>query len=98
MRFRPDRAIAESTAWMPWTSGNGEIGNSSLMQKWPPIEVTAAASQPAAFSRAISPAKTAACLAGARSFRLRDISRTSAWAIVHCSGTPAAAWRSISPR
>ena len=45
--LRPELLIAASTAWMPCTSGSGEIGSSSLMQKWPPIEVTAAASAPA---------------------------------------------------
>ena len=92
------RAMAASTSGMALRIGRGEIARSSLTQKWPPMEVTAAASAPAAFMRCTSRAKICACLPGSLLVRLRLISRTSAWAIVSSSGMPEAACRSIRPR
>jgi hypothetical protein len=81
--FRPDFVTAASTAWIPCTNGNGEIGSSSLMQKWPPIDVTAATSAPAALRRPINPAKISAWRCALPSVRLRDMERTSACTMVH---------------
>ena len=51
------RVMAASTSGMALMIGRGEIARSSLTQKWPPMEVTAAASAPAAFIRCTSRAK-----------------------------------------
>jgi hypothetical protein len=77
-RFSPRWLMASLTGSSPLISGKGEIGSSSLMQKWPPIEVTAAASAPAPFKRATSRAKISACRSGRFSLRLRLITATSA--------------------
>ena len=58
------RAMAASTSGMALRIGSGEIAISSLTQKWPPIEVTAAASAPAAFMRCTSRAKICGLPAG----------------------------------
>jgi len=62
------------------------------------MEVMAAAWAPAAFRRSTRRAKISACRPGSLLARLRDISRTSAWAKVSSSGMPDAACRSIRPR
>ena len=92
------RVMAASTSGMALRIGKGEMATSSLTQKWPPMEVIAAAAAPAAFIRWTNRAKISACLPGSRLVRLRLISRTSAWAIVSSSGMPEAACRSIRPR
>ena len=98
MVFKPPCLIAASTSGMALRIGNGDTASSSLMQKCPPIDVTAAAPAPAASNRRTRRRKRPACFTASWLARLRESSRTSAWAIVSSSGMPEAACRSTRPR
>lgn len=76
---------------MPFSTGSGDSGANSRMQKWPDIDVIATAWAPAAASRRVRRAKTSACRSGAPVDMFWISSRASAFTMVRSMARPAAA-------